>query len=551
MTRGFKVGKHGRRNTKRTGAVERNVPLIGRVIEAAYGEPTNAATGDLAAQRLGGTTKAAAYLLERLPKHMALLEQHGCHRSGRPACSTCPVRNLCAYWRENNADVPKGERVLDLFCGAGGMSLGFEQAGYVPHMAVDLDLDAILTYRANRPWATEQSARCDNIVDMLHSGEFRRMAGQISGVIGGPPCQTFSLVGLRTKRLDDRDATIAADQRTWLPVKMAEIISDVRPEFCVMENVPSFLSALGGKVHETTRKIIQDAGYSVTEVKIRAERHGTPQLRTRYVLIGIRNTAVHGKRRAEELLRDLAQTIEEGTRNPMPLQEALQPLAVFGVIEAGRGSEYLRAGNKETWNHYARAHNTRDRAIYAALKPGETASQLEERAKGSIPYDLSSFHDKYRKLDPTKPSPTIPAHLSRDANSFILDGVNRGLTPREAAILQGFPVDYMFLGEQTHQFRQVGNAVPPPVAKMVAELVREALKKGKDRTWKPVFVGGRGPAPAKHTLVLRKELLRLKETGKVPPVAEFLHWAARRLQTPKADLRETVYREYRKIIRHG
>jgi DNA (cytosine-5)-methyltransferase 1 len=377
------------------------------------------------------------------------------------------------------------------------------------------------------------------------------MAGKVSGVIGGPPCQTFSLVGLRTKRLNDRDGTIAADQRTWLPVKMAEIIAKVRPEFCVMENVPSFMSALGGKVHESTRKIIQDAGYSVTEVKIRAERHGTPQLRTRYVLVGIKNKAVRGKRRAEELLRDLAETIDAGTQELIPLKTALQPLQVFGVIEAGRGSEYQRSGDKETWNHYAREHNPRDRGIYAALKPGETAGELEARAEGSIPYDLSSFHDKYRKLDPQKPSPTIPAHLSRDANSFVLHEVNRGLTPREAATIQGFPVDYMFLGEQTHQFRQVGNAVPPPVAKMVAELVRSALKQGKSRKWKPTLVAGRGKAPSKQTLVLRKELMRLKEAGKEPTVAEFLHWAARRLQTPKVDLRATVYREYRKILRHG
>ncbi len=384
---------------------------------------------------------------------------------------------------------------------------------------------------------------------MLNSGEFRKMAGKISGVIGGPPCQTFSLVGLRTKRLDDREGTIAADQRTWLPVKMAEIIANVRPQFCVMENVPSFMSALGGKIHETTRQIIQDAGYSVTEVKIRAERHGTPQLRTRYVLIGIENKAVHGKRRAEELLRNLAETIDAGTQELISLKEALQPLAAFGVVEAGQGSEYQRAGDKETWNHYARAHNARDLGIYAALQPGETAGELEARAQGSIPYDLSSFHDKYRKLDSDRPSPTIPAHLSRDANSFVLHGVNRGLTPREAATIQGFPLDYMFLGEQTHQFRQVGNAVPPPVAKMVAELVRSALKKGKDRKWKPIFIAGRGRAPNRQTLVIRKELLRLKEAGKPPSLGDFLHWSARRLQTPKLKLRDTVYREYRKILR--
>jgi DNA (cytosine-5)-methyltransferase 1 len=425
------------------------------------------------------------------------------------------------------------------------MSLGFEEAGYVPSLAVDLDLDAILTYRANRPWTTEQSARCANIVDLLNNGEFAKMAGQVEGVIGGPPCQTFSLVGFRTKKLHDRDGKITADTRTWLPVKMAEVISAVKPKFCVMENVAGFMSALNGSIRKATLKVIKEAGYAVVEAKVRAEKHGAPQLRWRYMLIGIRNDAVGGRRRAEELVQEIGEILDAGTQNPTSLDEALRVLEGFGDVGAGAGAEFLSANGHQTWNHYARSHNRRDLAIYASLQPGETAEALEARTPGVIPYSLESFHDKYRKLDGSRPSPTIPAHLKRDANSFILDGVNRGLTPREAATIQGFPTDYLFVGEQSHQFQQVGNAVPPPVAKTVASLVRKALAKGMDPKWQPSIVRGHGKAPAKETIVVRRRMMELSASGEIPKFPIFLHWCARRLQRSKDSIRPMVYREYR------
>lgn len=543
--RGFSMGKHGRRNTRRVDPVERNVPMIGRIIEAAYGTPENGKIGDLAASRIGANDKAAKYLLDRLPAHMALLEQHGCHRNGKPACSTCPIRKLCAFWGARHNEEKSGAKIIDLFCGAGGMSLGFENAGYVSALAVDLDLDAILTYRANRPWTNDQGARCANIVDLLKNGEFRKMAGTIDGVIGGPPCQTFSLVGYRTKKLDDRAATITADTRTWLPVKMAEVIAAVKPEFCVMENVAGFMSALNGTIRKATMDRIVAAGYSITEAKVRAEKHGAPQYRWRYMLIGIRNAAVGGKRRAQALVDEIGEILTEGTQEPTSMDDALEVLSPFGEIGPGKGAEFLQSGKLQTWNHYARTHNSRDLAIYAALGPGETADDLENRKPGSIPYALSSFHDKYRKLDGSRPSPTIPAHLRRDANSFVRDGVNRGLTPREAATLQGFPIDYMFLGEQSHQFQQIGNAVPPIVAQTVAELVRDSIKKGKDPKWQPTLVRGSGKRPSKETLVIRKQVILLKRSKKLPELPEFLHWSARRLQLPKKRIKAMVAREYR------
>jgi DNA (cytosine-5)-methyltransferase 1 len=503
--------------------------------------------------------------MKRLPRHMAHLEAKRCHRSTRPACKECPIRVFCATWRAKEAErQPKGEPIIDLFCGAGGMSQGFEEAGFVPVLAVDADLDAILTYRANRPWLSEDRAIARDIRELVKEGKFKELAGTVQGVIGGPPCQTFSLVGFRTKKEKHdgkvaegdhttwRDDRIHKDPRTWLPTYMADIIAAVQPEFCVMENVAGFMSALGGKVRERTRQAIIEAGYSITEVKVRAERNGAPQYRWRYMLIGLQNKAVGGRRRAEELLREVHDKLESGTATEVSAAEALRKLERFGAVAAGGGAEYvLAADGTETWNHYARAHNKRDLAIYTLLKPGETAAELEARRSGTIPYELVSFKDKYRKLDLNRPSPTIPAHLKRDANSFIVPEVNRGVTPREAATLQGFPMGYVFTGEQTHQFQQIGNAVPPPVAENVARLIRTALHKGKDRKWSPRFVAEHGRRPSKETAVVREYILGCQAKGSLGSFEDVLHWSSRRLQTAKKDLRPMVYREYSRLTKRA
>lgn len=556
------MGPHGRRNTRRTNVVERNTPMLGRLIESSHGKPgPGLQGGEVAALRIAGNEDSAAYLLKRLPRQMALLEDARCHRIGRPACQQCPIRYFCSTWREKESkNVPSGMTFVDLFCGAGGMSQGFEEAGFVPVLAVDADLDAILTYRANRPWLDENKAVAKDIRELVKSGTFGELRGKVDGVIGGPPCQTFSLVGFRTKKEKKdgkvadgdhtswRDDRIHQDDRTWLPIYMAKIVAEVQPKFCLMENVAGFMSALDGAVRKKTRKTIVDAGYSITEVKVRAERNGAPQFRWRYMLLGLRNSAVGGRRRAEELLREVHDHLESGTSTTISSGEALQKLERFGTVKAGGGAEYVAASDgTETWNHYARAHNKRDLEIYTLLRPGETAAELEERHQGTIPYELGSFKDKYRKLDPTRPSPTIPAHLKRDANSFILPDVNRGVTPREAATLQGFPMGYIFTGEQTHQFQQIGNAVPPPVAENVGRLLKSALAKGEDPKWKPARIAERGRRPSKETTVVRDYLLEHAGGKSLGTRAEVLHWAARRLQMPKRAIRPMVWREYRKV----
>lgn len=468
--------RHGRRASK-TSYRLRNTGMVKRILDCL---PEACATPEALARtadRFCSSEDEAKDLLHDIPDALGRLSASHCKPRGRIACLHCPVRMMCNKWRTERVDTdPKpGQPVIaEFFAGAGGMSLGFEQAGFHTKLAVDIELDATHTYLVNRPHMPEENVVCGDMQQFLDPAKLNELR-HVDGIVGGPPCQTFSLVGYRTKGYHNADEKILEDDRTWLPTAFARLIAEVKPRFAVMENVAAFRTALNGQIRKGVIRTLEAARYSVAEASVWAHKNGAPQRRKRYILIAIRAYGGGGKESARAKAEAIKDALETGTKDGTTVGQALAALEPFGNVPAGGGSEYARNGDAETWNHYARRHNPTDLKIYAALKPGQTARELVEEQPGLIKYDTSSFGDKYRKLDSNGFSPTIPAHLKKDANSFILDGVNRGVTPREAATLQGFPTSYVFVGSQSHQFMQIGNAVPPPVAKAVATLIKDAL----------------------------------------------------------------------------
>ncbi len=446
--------------------------MLRRLIEGAFGRPGGDGESRHVAARIVGPNGDAEFLDSRLPRHLGLLGSRNCHKRGRPGCSTCPARILCNHWISKAREGPDGPSFIDLFSGPGGMSLGFENAGFVPMLAVDQDLDSLHTFGANRPWFPRSGLRHQDVRKLLDSGELANYRGEVLGVVGGPPCQTFSIVGLRTKQLHNRESLIRNDSRTWLPVLMAHCVAQISPVFCVMENVGHFPSALDGEIRNKTLRVLRRNGYSVSDTNVWANYHGTPQRRRRYFLVALKTSSVGGPYQANILLSSIMSGLQVPTRAGLTLEMAVAGLPYTGP---GQGSEYVRENGRETWNHYARPHNSRDLEIFRLLESGETARGLEARLGAVIPYSIDSFPDKYRKLRLDAPSPTIPSHLERDANGFVMPGANRGITPREAACLQGFPLDYVFVGPQGSQFRQIGNAVPPPLAETIAGMLLKAL----------------------------------------------------------------------------
>jgi DNA (cytosine-5)-methyltransferase 1 len=265
-----------------------------------------------------------------------------------------------------------------------------------------------------------------------------------------------------------------------------KVAQQLDPLVVLMENVPGIQNAQEGEALASILRAFGRAGFAVSYRLLKATSFGIPQTRSRVFFIGVNRNRVKG---AEKVLLRILRGIESASRSAgrLTVRQALSGLPrimpgsggfVITKRAPGRPTKYSRTmskGSRLIFNHETRMHNPRDLAIFRELRWGETARKFEARNPGRVPYNLDSFGDKYRKLHPGKPSPTIPSHLKRDANSFVHPFVSRGITPREAARLQSFPDEYIFLGGMGPSFVQIGNAVPPLLAEVLGREIAKAV----------------------------------------------------------------------------
>ena len=281
------------------------------------------------------------------------------------------------------------------------------------------------------------------------------------------------------------------DPRRYLFRSFIAIAEKLEPRIVLMENVPGLLSADKEQLMKDILKLFEGAGFRVEHQVLRAEEFGVPQARRRVFLIAV--NCARSRQSNAVLDRFWAELDTRRTEERVTVRQALSGVFRIGPGEGfiafrrgvrGTKSEFARrlsAGSDFLLNHEAREHNPRDIDIFRRLREGETADELEVGQPGIIPYRMDSFKDKYRKLDSREPAPTIPAHLDRDANAFVHPDLPRGITCREAARLQSFPDDFFFLGGFGPAFHQVGDAVPPVLARAIGEAAREIL--GDDWLW--------------------------------------------------------------------
>jgi len=367
------------------------------------------------------------------------------------------------------------QSVIDLFSGVGGLSLGAARAGFSVKGSVELDPIASEYHAFNFP-------NCHHLledVSALTGGQLLKMChvakGQLTGLIGGPPCQGFSLIGKREK----------LDPRNQLFMHFFRLVAETRPAFFVAENVPGILK---GDSYEVVRTALEQlpSSYKVLKpIQIRANEFGAPTTRTRVFFIGYDPKRVKG--------------ISEQSFLPDPgwervtVGEALQGLPnvesdwqsedqSWRKIRAmGRGyfNERTRAnipsgvGNADATSRVGR--NLVSGFLGTAHAP-ETVARFDSLAHGEV--------DKiYRspRLDPNGLCPTIRAGTNSDKGSFqavrpIHPAYPRVISPREAARLQGFPDWFVFHPTKWHSFRQIGNSVSPIVAERVLSALRLAIK---------------------------------------------------------------------------
>ena len=374
----------------------------------------------------------------------------------------------------------KQYKMIDLFAGCGGLSLGMEQAGFTPWFVNEIVETFCNTYKVNHQLSDDHYYVGDIKELNEHLDEYKEYLTDITLVCGGPPCQGFSMAN-RQRILDD--------PRNQLYKAYLIFLSKVRPLFFVMENV----KGMSNKIDEIKRDFKDFLGeeYVFDYRLLRAQDFGVPQNRERFIMIGNRL----GIEPAE-----IFETIFENKREPFVLRDALEGLPhlearkVKGAKDVENAESgfticdftypetsfyhFINGDKKLTklYNHKNRYNNPRDLEIYRRLPQG--ANSLHPSIADIMPYKSRNdiFKDKYFKLNETQICKTITSHMKFDCNMYIHPWESRGLSPREAARIQTFPDDYIITGAQNMWYAQVGNAVPVKLAKAIGDGIMKFVK---------------------------------------------------------------------------
>lgn len=324
---------------------------------------------------------------------------------------------------------------VDLFSGAGGMTLGFRQAGFKPVFAVECDRSAAATYRANFGSHVYEGRIEDLDLSQIPVADV---------VIGGPPCQGFSPLGKMTP----------GDQRLQEHVDLngllyyyAAVIEVMQPRAFVMENVPELLKSLQ---FEALVRRVEKLGYRTAAEVLNAADFGVPQLRRRAITVGL-------------LGYDAELPDAGGTRTTVRDAIAHMPLQPDGL----------------NW-HVGRNPTARSIERYKCIPPGGNRFDLVRRRPDLAPQcwlkKKSGSTDVFGRLEWDKPALTIRTEFFKpEKGRYLHPSADRPITHREAALLQTFPEDFAFVGSKIEVARQIGNAVPPRLARAVAEKLNSLL----------------------------------------------------------------------------
>ena len=414
---------------------------------------------------------------------------------------------------------------IDLFAGCGGLSEGFLSTGKfegLAHVEWDMPMVNTLRNRLEKHWDhSQEDARrrvvcfdvqkteelmhgnwsdetkdlylaknsqfiADNGIDGLIPTKGKNGKNTVDLIIGGPPCQAYSIAGRAQSPTGMKD-----DYRNYLFESFVKIVDEYQPKVFVFENVPGLLSACPGDkpVRERIYEAFDAIGYQIRTPETlksavySADQFEVPQKRNRIIIIGVKKGSEFTLDEMYKSLDDHKMKGEPKTvRDAIGKMPPLYPLVT--PIKEGRANvSHEQVGGEVIDRHIPRYHNPREQRVFSAwVSQNMNKMPLQEKLDYYTQITgKKSNHAKYRSLDWDKPSPTIVAHLHKDGYMFIHPDAEqaRSITMREAALLQSFPMDYEFVASNPYCFKMIGNAVPVKFAQGIAEAVYDVLKKKK------------------------------------------------------------------------
>lgn len=365
---------------------------------------------------------------------------------------------------------------VDLFCGAGGLSLGLDRAGFDVIVGADSDEWAVRTHEANLPgvsWCGDLSDPSEFIKTLSAWG-----IDSVDLVAGGVPCQPFSRAGgSRIRELIESGMRNGHDARADLWSSFVAVVKHLDPEAVLVENVPDLPRWDDGAVLIGLYESLRDLGYRVEARILDGFRHGVPQHRQRLILLGIK-----GWRRPMWPQPSVARvTLREaiGDLPPIPRAQRSERLPYDPRRATSDFQRLMRVGLTDEHAQHITEHICRDvRAddlqAFRELKEGQTYLDIPEHLRR---YRSDVFTDKYKRLIWGSLCRSITAHIAKDGYWYIHPDQHRTLSIREAARVQTFPDDFRFAGTQTHRYRQIGNAVPVLLGEAVGHAVLRALER--------------------------------------------------------------------------
>lgn len=348
--------------------------------------------------------------------------------------------------------------IVDIFSGAGGMSVGAKMSGMTPSLAIELDKFASETYKENHSLTTVLQEDIKTIDPLKH------IFSPVFLLFGGPPCQGFSKANTKTRNINNPNNSMYKEYVRFVKV--------LKPEWFVFENVEGFKSFDKGRFSHNVEKELYGLGYEINATTLNAADFGVPQKRLRYFIIGHRKEAGGIKFNFLEMAKKKLVTVGDAISDLPSLKNGQSSTKLnYKRYSTHPYVRYLKNGIKHSMQNYVTRNKDYVIERYKVIAPGENWKSAEKKGLLTTYSSTINTHSGiYRRLELDKPSVTISNYRK---SMLIHPEENRGLSLREAARIQSFPDNYLFKGTLGSKQQQVGNAVPPLLAKAIFDLINK------------------------------------------------------------------------------